>query len=417
IRLAAEAGEVTAQRILATLSFLGFGVPENRSEALRWLEKAAQQDDAAAQFRLGAQVEKSRRGSLRPDVSLARTWYELSAEQEYRASMRAMARTFLQAPRGEQNWEMGFRWLKLAADTGDAEAGFVLAMHELLHVDSPTRDVGQARAWLQVASSRGNVRAREVLELEIGGRTLPDSIRYVLSEPFEERYIRWVNSRIPDREAPTRRPEIYRVVKPIYPQALRFTETRGKVLLEFVIDQTGRVKEAKAVESPHPLFTERALEAVAQWRFHPARVDGRPVNTKARQLMEFSMDSPELAGVDGLLSAARGMAEKLGTVPAADFAELRLAKPRVPLPPLRALAGTAPAPEAKALLLLSLDASGKPVRGYVLDAKPEAIGAVFLEVALRQLYEPRQINGEAVPSNVVLPRVMKPGAPPAKAGL
>ncbi|HLP25011.1 MAG TPA: hypothetical protein VK477_04990, partial [Acidobacteriota bacterium] len=56
-----------------------------------------------------------------------------------------------------------------------------------------------------------------------------------------------------------------------------------------------------------------------------------------------------------------------------------------------------------AFVLLALDAAGKPQRGLVLQAQPAELGTEVLAIGLKARFHPRRINGEAVPSNVLLP--------------
>lgn len=401
IRAAAEAGYPPAQRMLATMSFIGFAVPEDRAEGVKWLERAATLDDTAAQYRLGRQSERLSRLALNSDAALARTWYQLSAEQEYRTSMRAMARTFLAGTRNNRNWELGHRWLLLATEHDDAEAPYILAITEVLHPDAPQRDLDQAHRWLELASQRGNPRATEVLQLEIAGRPLADAMRYVLTTPFDERYVQRAAAKAGD--GPTRPPVIYRIVRPIYPQSLRLSETTGDVMVEFVVDTTGRVTDPKVIKSAHPLFAERAVEAVKQWRFYPGRKDDRLVRTRMRVPVHFTLEAEDMSGVDGLLRAARTRAERLGAEVEADAKDLRLAKPKTPLPKPTPPPNAKPGRPMRAMLLLVLDPSGRPLRGHILDAEPKELGPTFLTLALAHEFEPRIENGEAIDSNVVLP--------------
>jgi TonB family protein len=76
---------------------------------------------------------------------------------------------------------------------------------------------------------------------------------------------------------------------PKYPAALLSAGLAGAVLLEFVIDTTGRVEASSVrnVESSHQLFDESAHSAVLGARFRPARLSGRPVRQITRQRIRF----------------------------------------------------------------------------------------------------------------------------------
>ena len=52
------------------------------------------------------------------------------------------------------------------------------------------------------------------------------------------------------------------------------------MLLKILIDDTGRVREAKALRDPGYGFGEAAMRsAIAHFRFSPPRLQGRPVAT------------------------------------------------------------------------------------------------------------------------------------------
>lgn len=412
LRLAGEAGYVPAQRVLARVYLLGIGVPADRAESVRWLERAAAEQDPLAQYGLGRLSERAQRLALEPDLKLSRNWYELSAEQEYLTSMRAMARTFLTGPKNERNWALGQQWLTLATDSGDAEAPYILGMNELTHPDAPQRDIDRARAWLKLASERGNPRASEVLQLEIGEQSLVDAARYVLKAPFDERYMRRAALKADD--GLNRRPVPYRMARPVYPEALRMSGTTGEVMLVFTVDTTGRVIDPKVVTTSHPLFSDRAVEAILQWRFSPAQKDGRLVKARLRLPVKFEITAEQLKGVDGMLQSAAALARRRGPEIAADARDLRMAEPTAKMQrPIQPNGQPFPS-DGRAVVLLVLDPTGHPLRGHVLESRPEALGVALLATAMNGNYKPRMVNGEAVASSVILPYAVSRPAPPTK---
>lgn len=64
---------------------------------------------------------------------------------------------------------------------------------------------------------------------------------------------------------------------PLYPYDARREGRSGEVLVEFTVDESGRVREARAVRSTHAGFEDAALRAVARWVFEPGRRHGRVV--------------------------------------------------------------------------------------------------------------------------------------------
>ncbi|MCC7013717.1 MAG: TonB family protein [Planctomycetes bacterium] len=77
---------------------------------------------------------------------------------------------------------------------------------------------------------------------------------------------------------------------PVYPaQALR-RRLEGVVTMELAVDARGRVRSAQVVESSgHELLDSAAVNAALQWQFHPAALDGSPVDSLLRQRIVFQL--------------------------------------------------------------------------------------------------------------------------------
>lgn len=261
----------------------------------------------------------------------------------------------------------------------------------------------KARTWLELARERGNVRAREVLLIETSGKPLVESMRYMLSATQEDRYVGFANRSTATQVTKGQAPQVINAVTPLYPQALVFSGIGGKVEIELVIDTEGNTRDLRVVSSPHPLLSEAALKAMAQWKFRPGMRDGHPVNTRAKLPLEFypKGGDEQVMGVDQLIDAATGFARQRDTIPEADYISLRFARPLAFAPPRVQADGTALPADHGALLLLVLDAEGKPQRGYVLHAEPTTVGEPLLAAALQGKFVARQLEGKPVPSNVV----------------
>ncbi|MDB6147516.1 MAG: TonB family protein [Spartobacteria bacterium] len=79
------------------------------------------------------------------------------------------------------------------------------------------------------------------------------------------------------------------VVKPKYPAAAQAARKEGTVTVAIIIGADGSVRDAKLVNATDPIFIESAIEAVKQWKFHPALVDGKPVNISSSVPVVFSL--------------------------------------------------------------------------------------------------------------------------------
>ena len=81
-------------------------------------------------------------------------------------------------------------------------------------------------------------------------------------------------------------PKLIKLTKPQYPQDAFVKKVEGTVVLEIVIDITGRVVHARVVQSI-PLLDAAALQTVYQWVFQPALKHGRAVPTRATAPVTF----------------------------------------------------------------------------------------------------------------------------------
>ncbi|HRJ47839.1 MAG TPA: TonB family protein [Opitutaceae bacterium] len=80
-------------------------------------------------------------------------------------------------------------------------------------------------------------------------------------------------------------------VAPRHPFDLRQAGIEGEVVVEFIVDADGRVQNAFVVRSTHRSFEAPALQAIAQWRFNPGRLEGRAVSTRrVQQVFTFTLN-------------------------------------------------------------------------------------------------------------------------------
>ncbi len=136
----AEAGELAAMRVLASVLYSGRGVSRDVAAARAWWQRAAALGDADAAFNAG--LLALRDGADR-DAALA--WLESAADAGQLAACFALGTLLADDPAGEQ---AARRYLERAARGGYAPAQFNLAM--LL---ARAGDSGGARQWLSNAST------------------------------------------------------------------------------------------------------------------------------------------------------------------------------------------------------------------------------------------------------------------------
>jgi TonB family protein len=79
-----------------------------------------------------------------------------------------------------------------------------------------------------------------------------------------------------------------RRVQPKYPSLAEMAHIQGDVLLRVMIDERGRVTEAKGV-SGHPMLLEAAIPAVKAWQFEPFTEEGKSMAVQALVKVAFDL--------------------------------------------------------------------------------------------------------------------------------
>lgn len=83
-------------------------------------------------------------------------------------------------------------------------------------------------------------------------------------------------------------PRKLRHVAPAYPELARQAGVQGVVVLECVIDPSGRVADVKVLRG-HPLLESAAADSVRQWLYTPTRLNGVPVAVLLTVTVRFTM--------------------------------------------------------------------------------------------------------------------------------
>jgi protein TonB len=77
---------------------------------------------------------------------------------------------------------------------------------------------------------------------------------------------------------------------PQYPFEMRRTGAIGEVVVDFIVDANGEVRNAYALRSTQREFEAAAVLAVGKWKFRPGRKDGRAVPTHMQVPIVFSLN-------------------------------------------------------------------------------------------------------------------------------
>ncbi len=84
-------------------------------------------------------------------------------------------------------------------------------------------------------------------------------------------------------------PRAIHTVEPAYSEEARHARFQGTVILQIIVDESGRATHISVLRSLGLGLDEKAVEAVARWRFSPAMKKGRPVAMWATVEVNFRL--------------------------------------------------------------------------------------------------------------------------------
>ena len=82
-------------------------------------------------------------------------------------------------------------------------------------------------------------------------------------------------------------PRLISEVRAPYPVEAKKNNVEGLVMMDLLIDEKGKVRQAVLVEGPGYGLNEAALAAIKNFEFEPAKVSGQPVSVKIRYSYRF----------------------------------------------------------------------------------------------------------------------------------
>jgi len=78
--------------------------------------------------------------------------------------------------------------------------------------------------------------------------------------------------------------------RPQYPFEMRRAGISGEVLVDFIVDTNGEVRNPFAAHSSQREFEAAAVQAVGKWKFRPGRKNGHSVNTHMQVPIVFTLN-------------------------------------------------------------------------------------------------------------------------------
>jgi protein TonB len=79
---------------------------------------------------------------------------------------------------------------------------------------------------------------------------------------------------------------LLKAASPVYPPTARAQNVSGDVKIDALIDADGNVSSVKVISGP-ALLHQAALEAVKQWKYEPAQLNGKPTSVHVTVTIHF----------------------------------------------------------------------------------------------------------------------------------
>ncbi|HEY2445805.1 MAG TPA: hypothetical protein VGI20_08735 [Rhizomicrobium sp.] len=157
----ANAGEARAQLILGLHELGQDGGNANPEEAAKWLERAAEQGEPIAQYRIAAMYAQGRGVSV--NQAKAFHWYDAAAQAGNRKSMFNLAVDYAQGSGTAKNAQEAVRWFSKAAELGLVDAQFDLAILYERGLGVP-QSLLNAYRWYTIAARSGDKESKDRID-------------------------------------------------------------------------------------------------------------------------------------------------------------------------------------------------------------------------------------------------------------
>jgi hypothetical protein len=177
LRKAADQGNAQAQYGIGYMYHYGKGVPQNNIEALRWLRLSAQQGDAKAESNLGTMYYYGQ--GVTQDYAEALRWYRLAADQGDAPAQEDLGGMYYYGRRVPQDDAQAVDWYRKAANQGYARAQFDLG-YMYNHGRGVPQSSTEALRWYRKAAVQGDEYAKRALRFKMSAFEMIDLSVFLL---------------------------------------------------------------------------------------------------------------------------------------------------------------------------------------------------------------------------------------------
>ncbi|RUS28861.1 hypothetical protein BC938DRAFT_481353 [Jimgerdemannia flammicorona] len=160
--MAAEGGDIVAQRYLACQYRDGKGIDKDPYMSFKWFKKAAECGDTIARRCLACQYRDGE--GINKNLHQAFEWFRMAAEAGDTIAQRNLACQYLNGEGTNEDPYEAFKWFHKAAEAGDTLAQLHLSQQYRDGVGTMT-NLGKALTWLDNAAVAGDTTAQHKLAL------------------------------------------------------------------------------------------------------------------------------------------------------------------------------------------------------------------------------------------------------------
>jgi len=178
-------------------------------------------------------------------------------------------------------------------------------------------------------------------------------------------------------------PRLVKSIDPVYPEIARQAQVEGVVIVEARTDEKGNVEDARILRSI-PLLDQAAIDAVKQWKYEPAIINGKPQKVVITVTVRFMLKSGDKQ--KDLDRFAQGTVKAEGAIPPPKL--IRSVDPVYPEIARQARV------EGVVILAAKTDTSGKIQDVMILRSIP-LLNQSAIDAVRQWVYEPLVINGIA----------------------
>lgn len=153
----AQSGNAKAELVVGLKYLEGEGVAVNKTQAARWIQRAAAKAHPVAQYRLGTLYQHGL--GVPRDVSRAMHWYQAAADHGNTKAMYNLAFGYAEGWSGGKDYAQAARWFSSAARLGYVDAQFNLAVLYERGAGVP-QSLLDAYKWYSIAEQQGDKDAK-----------------------------------------------------------------------------------------------------------------------------------------------------------------------------------------------------------------------------------------------------------------